>query len=449
MKLEEFRKLYLGSYEANKAEVDRRIADGIERYRKGNRRLRLVGKDGKPLANTAVRLTQTAHDFRYGANIFMLDEFNDEKLNATYRDTFHRYFNLATVPFYWNTLEPTRGKPRYAADSEKIYRRPAPDLCIDYCREKGIDAKLHCLVYEAYVPEWAKKLSIEEVKAAYEKRFAEIAERYAGKLFELEVINEVLCIPTWSGRTTALAYAPDLIPWSWKKAREYFPTDTLVFNETTRWHRFAQYGATDRYPLLLENALLKGATIDKIGIQAHLFVGCKAQTPEQYEESAREKSAQGDPMNMIATLDTLGAFGLPLEITEITIPTFGEGEEFEDLQAEMLRLWYSIYFSHPLMDTVVYWNTADGHGFSRGVEYDENRCRGGLFHRDMTPKKSALMLKHLFEEEWHTDLTLTTDESGELSLRGFYGSYRAEANGASATFSINKGEDGALTLTVQ
>ena len=332
-----------------------------------------------------------------------------------------------------------RGKPRYAADSERIYRRPAPDLCVQYCKEKGIDAKLHCLVYEAYLPQWLKELPLDEVKKAYEQRFAEISARYAADLWEVEVINEVLCQPTWIERTSALAKAPDEIPWVWDTARKYFPNSTLVFNETTRWHRIGTSGWTDKYPLLLENALLKGATIDKIGIQAHLFVGCTAQTPEEHEKSARALIDRGDPVKMIRSLDVLGKFGLPLEITEITIPTFGEGEEFEELQAQMLRLWYSIYFSHPLMDAIVYWNTAEGTGFSMGDgTYDENRCRGGLFRRDMTPKKSARMLKHLFDEEWHTDVTLQTDGNGCVSLRGFYGDYEVQAQGRKATFALKK-----------
>ena len=447
MTLQEAYDLYMKPYAENK-ELLSRIEKGIEQNRKGDCRVRLVDKNGKPLAGTRVKVKQASHEFRYGANIFMLDEFGDEALNKTYRDTFHQYFNLATVPFYWNTLEPERGKPRYAADSEKIYRRPAPDLCMEYCAEKGLEAKLHCLVYEAYMPEWIKSLPLEEVKREYEKRFAEIAERYADKLYEVEVINEVLCIPNWKGRTSALAYSPDLIPWSWEAARKYFPNDKLVFNETVRWHRFKQYGVTDRYPLLLENALLKGATLDKIGIQSHLFVGYKAQTPEAYDKSAHDLVDHGNVDAMLKALDILGQFGLPLEITEITIPTFGEGEEFEELQAEMLKLWYSAYFSHPLMETIVYWNTADGHGFSQGVEYDENRCRGGLFHKDMTPKKSALMLKHLFEEEWNTSLELTADEDGYIDFRGFFGSYTVSTEQGNATLALCKGKDSAASLTL-
>ena len=447
MTYSDFYKLYYEPY-ANDEALQARISDGIEQNRKGDCRVRVTDAAGNPIANTRVEVKQTAHEFRYGANIFMLDEFEEDALNARYRDTFHQYFNLATVPFYWNTLEPQRGKPRYAKNSEKIYRRPAPDLCVEYCHEKGIDAKLHCLVYEAYVPEWVKKMTLGEVKAAYEKRFAEIAARYADQMYEVEVINEVLCIQSWAGRTSALAHAPELIPWSWELARKYFPASTLVFNETTRWHRMMHYGVTDRYPLLLENALLKGATVDKIGIQAHLFVGYTAQTPEEYEKSAHELRNRGDVRGMLRSLDILGQFHLPLEITEITIPTFGEGEEFEQLQADMLKLWYSAYFSHPLMNTVVYWNTADGHGFSAGAEYDENRCRGGLFHKDMTPKKSALMLKHLFDKEWRTELTATTDENGYIDFRGFFGDYALTVGDATANLKLEKGKGNDLAVRI-
>lgn len=445
MTLQEVRALYLGTYEKHKAEIDRRIESGIEQSRKGDCTLRLTDGEGKPLANQTVTVTQTAHEFRYGANMLMLDEFGDNTLNAAYRDAFHQYFNLATVPFYWDALEGVRGKPRYAADSEKVYRRPAPDLCFDYCAEKGIDAKLHCLVYDTFTPEWLHTLPLEEVKAAYEQRFAEISSRYADRLFEVEVINEVICSAHWT-KYSALTKAPDLLPWCFQTARKHFPHNTLVFNEASRWHRIGRDKHYDAYPLLLENAMLKGARFDKIGIQSHLFVGKRACTPAEYEQEVRALADRADPLSFFTTLDTLAAFGLPLEITEITIPTFGEGEEYEQLQAEMLRLWYSIFFSHPAVNTAVYWNTADGHCFAPSVTNDENRCRGGLFHHDMTPKKSALMLKHLFEEEWHTDLTLTTDENGCLRFRGFYGQYKVAANGKQTDLALQGGACADLTL---
>lgn len=84
----------------------------------------------------------------------MLDEFDSEEYNRRYRGEFKKYFNLATVPFYWDGLEPEEGKPRYDKNSPKVWRRPSPELCTEYCEENGIMPKLHCLVYDKFIPEW-------------------------------------------------------------------------------------------------------------------------------------------------------------------------------------------------------------------------------------------------------------------------------------------------------
>ena len=215
MTYEQIYELYMKPYVSDKA-LNERIEKGIEENGKGNLRVRVLDKNGKPMSDAKISLKQTSHQFRYGANMLMLDEFGDEAMNQAYRDAFYQYFNIGTVPFYWSTLEAERGKPRYSKDSEKIYRRPAPDLCVDYCKEKGIDAKLHCLVYEAHVPEWLKKMPLDEVKAEYEKRFAEISERYADSLFEVEVINEVLLSPEWQS-TSALPLRAEISFALWAK----------------------------------------------------------------------------------------------------------------------------------------------------------------------------------------------------------------------------------------
>ena len=138
--------LYMKTYLDRKDEFDKTVEENVEKYRKGDCKLRFVDRDGKPLSNKKVKLTQKTHDFKHGANIFMLDEFEKEEDNKEYRRFFKEYFNLATVPFYWDTLEPEEGNPRYARDSKKVYRRPAPDLCVEYCEENGI-----LRPYEAYV----------------------------------------------------------------------------------------------------------------------------------------------------------------------------------------------------------------------------------------------------------------------------------------------------------
>ncbi len=87
---------------------------------------------------------------------------------------------------------------------------------------------------------------------------------------------------------------------------------------------------------------------------------------------------------MMSALDVPGRFGLPLEITEVTIPTFGEGEEYEHLQADML--------------------------------------------------------KHLFEEKWNTSLTLQADDEGYINFRGFFGNYAISTEKGCGTFALEKGK---------
>ncbi len=441
------RELWLKRAKEQQADVAERVAHDIETYRKGYTKLRFVDEDGKPVAGKKVKITQQGHDFKHGANIFMLDEFQDEKDNQTYREDFKKYFNLATVPFYWQCIEPEEGKLRFDKNSPKIYRRPAPDLCLEYCDENGIDAKLHCLVYEGHLPDWLPKTDMKKMEELYDKRMREISERYSGRLYEYEVVNELL-IEHYLKKQSVISEKRDIMEWAFGMARKHFPNEILVFNEA---QSLSNLGILDyRAPvfMMLESAIRGGAEIDKIGIQHHIFTGVSAKTHEEYEHDVlHENMNMLDPKNILKGLDILAEFGLPLELTEVTIPTFGETLEDEELQADLLELLYTLWFSHPAVETIVYWNVPDGYAWDRAdAVWYENQCRGGLLHHDLTPKKSAERLYDLFNKKWHTDLELVTDKDGYIDFRGFYGDYIAEVDDSVADFGIHKFEDNTLEI---
>ena len=439
-----YRMLCMEKFENNKELFTERVEPAIEKYRKGDCTMKLTDQNGTPLSGKRIRIQQKTHDFKYGANIFLLDEFKTEEENKIFRDTFHQYFNLATVPFYWAELEPEQGKLRFAADSPKIYRRPAPDLCVDYCNEYGVLPKLHCLFYDKFIPSWLPKRDEKAMKELYEKRFSQIAERYSGKMYEFEVTNELLDEGNWGDACSVLCEKRDTPLWAYQLARKYFPGDTLVINESNRVPEIAEQDYRSPYFMFIEGLLLKGAFIDKIGIQNHIF--CGARGPQETE--IFKVLQYFNPVKVLDGLGYLAEFGKPLEITEVTIPTFGEDEEAEELQADILRHLYRLWFSIPGMESVVYWNTVDGMAYvePNGIS-SENRVRGGLFHRDLTPKKAALELKELFEKEWHTDLELVTDENGKVDFRGFYGDYILQAEGVNYSFGIHK--DGAIENIIE
>ena len=89
--------------------MDERVKSGIELYRKGFCKVMFVDKEGNPVKDVAFKATQKSHDFNFGCNMFLLDEFETEEKNQKYREFFPTAFNYAIAPFYWDALEPEKG----------------------------------------------------------------------------------------------------------------------------------------------------------------------------------------------------------------------------------------------------------------------------------------------------------------------------------------------------
>lgn len=426
----EIEKVCIGQFEANSELFKTTVKDNIEKNRKGKKTVTVKDKNGMPLSGVKVKASLKNHEFKHGAHLFMLDQFETDQENEKYRSLFSQYFNLATIPFYWEGLEPVQGKPRYASDSSNVYRRPAPDLCLDYCHEKGIDAKIHCLFYDKFIPDWLPKDNAEEMKKLYEKRFIEIAERYGNRdMYEVEVINEVLSTPKWK-TNSVISTARDSVEWSFGLAEKYFQNDVLMINDGSYIPKIGELTYRHPYYLLVDAALAKGVRIDKIGIQNHIYMG-------MWDDQKIQDAAHFyDPVAILKGLEVMSEFGKPLEITEISLPTFGEGNEAENVQAEVVKYLYTLWFSSKNLESVVYWNSVEKTAYS-GPNWDENKLNAGLFHRDLTPKKSAEMLKKLFKQEWHTEIELISDEKGRISFDGFHGDYDVQVlNGRAESKSV-------------
>ena len=241
-----------------------RVKSGIELNRKGDAHIEFVGENLPE--NITVKVEQKNHEFKFGANIFMLDEFENDEKNKIYREKFSEVFNLATVPFYWSDLEPEEGKPRYEKNSPRIYRRPTPDLCIEYCKEKGIEPKCHCLNYDEWLPKWLKNATVYEHKAKLEQHFREISERYADDIPSFEVTNETL-----QEGHSKFFYEDDFLEWSYRTADKYFPKNRLIVNDYKIWWP-GTYNNRNAYFMQIERLLKSGIThLDSVGLQFHSF----------------------------------------------------------------------------------------------------------------------------------------------------------------------------------
>ena len=69
-------------FELYSEETEARVSEGIERYRKGDACFKIVDGNGNPVPNARIKVNQTAHEFRFGANIFMLDELETASISG-------------------------------------------------------------------------------------------------------------------------------------------------------------------------------------------------------------------------------------------------------------------------------------------------------------------------------------------------------------------------------
>ncbi|MGQ9504372.1 MAG: endo-1,4-beta-xylanase [Thermogutta sp.] len=385
------------------AGVAERIAEGIEKYRKQEITIKVVDANGQPLPETHVVLNQQTHSFLFGCNAFVLGQLDSPEKNRRYEEAFAHLFNFATVPFYWSGTEPTKGQLRYAEGSREIWRRPPPDRFLLWAEKYGITLKGHPLLWHAHNPAWLPK-DAEALKGLYQKRFREIAKRYGGKITVWDVVNESLvCPPSFPLFTEDRDY----VKWAFEEVTPLFPPDTiLMINEVTQFNTPPQ---VLRYRDQIRKLLEAGVAVRGIGLQFHHF---RRESLEKYLNSENSH-----PAKLLEGYEILSELGLPLYITEITIPS--AGPQGEQIQAEMVRNLYRLWFSVQAMAGITWWNLADG----TAVE-GENEAQGGLMTADFQSKLAYRELSRLIHQEWKTQAEGKTDQTGVYRTRGFCGRYQ-------------------------
>ena len=380
--------------------------------------LRITGADGAALTNVTLRVEQTRHDFLFGANIFMLGGFLTPEENRKYEQTYTSLFNYATVPFYWSDLEPEPGKPRFSKDSPAIYRRPPPDSVIEFCRQQGLEMKGHPLVWHQWYPKWRPENPMEAM-VRNEQRIAEIATRYSHLIKRWEVVNEPCERQFHADKWFNLP--EDYVFRSFDQAAKCFPASSrLALNEATAFSWVKFNGFESPYYRLIRELLDRGARVEEIGMQMHFF-----------SEKAWQPVLAGKqfaPADLLKVLDRYSDFGRPLAITEITLPTLPNTSAGEQTQATVARNFYRLWFSHPHVVAISWWNLVD-----ETAAKGEDKMLAGLVHRDFTPKLAYKALDQLINHEWKTRFETNSAANGKVAFRGFHGEYNVTAQAGGKT----------------
>jgi GH35 family endo-1,4-beta-xylanase len=394
---ESYRKLW--SDPATKQRIER----NIEKHRKGDAVIQVVDRDGQPVKGASLEIQQQTHEFLFGCNAFVLGQLKTPENNRRYEEAFARLFNFATVPFYWEGTEPTPGELRYQEGSRDRWRRPPADRFIPFARKHGITLKGHPLLWHAYNPPWLPN-DAGALKKLYQKRFAEIAQRYARDIRIWDVVNESLvCSKKYPLYTPDRAY----VAWAFRTVAPLFrPDNLLMINEVN----FASCSVGEKNPYYrqVKQLLADGVGIKGIGFQFHFF--SVAALAKAFADPGYA------PQTLLDAYESFAPFQLPLFVTEITIPTQPVNGQPE--QAELVGNFYRLWFSAPRMAGITWWNLGDGTAVQ-----GENKALGGLLDEKLDAKESYRTLDRLINQEWKTRLFARTDSQGACRFRGFYGKY--------------------------
>lgn len=308
-----------GYYAFWNEDVQSKIDKDIEKHRKAY----AIVNVGKIKKGTEVKVEQISSDFLFGSNIFLFNQFDTQEKNERYKNVFGDLFNAATIAFYWKTLEPVKGKPRYTADSPYEYRRPATDPVVDFCESKGIVMKGHAIIYGMRRwghPDWMPT-DRKQMEAYFENHVRELAERYKGRLQSWDVVNEAI------DQADRGIMPDDYTYKTYLNAMKYFP-DNVEFNMNDC---DIHGGPRPRYVELTRNLIDRGIKIDNVGVQMHIF------NPTESDRIAAGEEIL-TPEKLYATLDCFSETERPLFISEVTISAPDDTERGKRIQAELTSI---------------------------------------------------------------------------------------------------------------
>ncbi len=377
----------------------RQANENIEKYRKGDVRIRVVDARGRAVQGLKLQIKQISHDFKFGCYL-KVDDLAPEKL-PDYERYFSRLFNYSVIGNYWDFVENKQG----SADFTWLDREAA------LSRKLGARVQMAPILWgtnDAGTPKWLPR-SKDALMPILKDRVQSSVIKSGGLIDELEVVNEPLAPKT---DKFAESVGDDYIASAFNWAREAGPNKRLLINEYGVFGSVVAHNYNrDKYFALLEDLIKRKVAIDVIGIQAHA-------NGEWYS-----------PANVAEQLERYASFGRPIQITEFSAQTleyddrktpmrisgsYRNGIWDEEKQAEFYREFYAIAFGNRQVEAITTWGLDDERSWLPGI---------GLLDKDGRPKASYTALDSLINKEWKTSFEGSTDGNGTLGFRGFYGNY--------------------------
>lgn len=372
----------------------------IEQFRKADHVIQVRDAGGFPVVGARVTARMRRHTFGWGSAV---DGGRLTGVTGTSADR-GRYQGVISNWFNKVVLENDLKWPPY--ESSTAPNRRSATNALNWLEARRIACRGHNLIWpgtnvDYYLPARVRSAlnagDAPLVRRYIDEHFTNILTTLKGRLVDWDVMNEI----THERDVQRLLGDTEMIHW-FKLARSLDPSAKLFVNE---YENLEVAGLGSPAPKRLFDVVryfqTNGAPVDGIGLQGHIG------------------GYLPDPAHVYEQLDFFAGLGLPLQVTEFDINITDA-----QTQADYLRDFMTVVFSHPAVTDVLMW------GFWEGQHWLPDAA---LFRRDWTLKPAGLGWSNLVLKEWMTTTNVVTGLDGKAAFRGFKGEYDVEVSAGGIT----------------
>ncbi len=346
----------------------------------------------KAPAGTEIQVQQQRHHFHFGTAIswkMWSDEVSAQD-REQYLKILKENFN-AIVPenaAKWTHIERYPGQYNFE-DADRMFR---------WCDENDMKLRGHCIFWGVpkRVKKWQKELDTETLRAKVRTHAFDMMSHYKGWIDEWDMNNEML-----HGSFYADRLGPEIRDQMFRWCKQANPDAVLYLNDYDILHG----KDLDAYIRQIKKFQGLGTPIGGIGVQGHFW-------GEWFpEDKVRESLAK------LAELD------LPIKITE-----FDFGAKDPQKTADVFEKMYTMAFAQPKVEAILMW------GFWEGRHWRKDNA--APWKKDWTPTPAAETYRKLVFDKWWTKWQGKADDTGQATLRAYYGKHEITANGKTQTINI-------------
>lgn len=354
----------------------------------------IVLQNGQPCPDATVEMRMTRHQFLFGAVCYAHGRLETPEREATFTRLFRSLFNYTMVPYHWSWYEPKR----------RQYAEPYTGNLVSWADALHLKKKLHALIWHECCPDWLRD---GEVESEYIRRISHLMQQYGDSFDFFDLANETTVndrfdnpVSRWvreKGPIEMMKFGSALV-------RSYKPDAKLIYGD---WNVHGE-----EYFAFLRRLRDEQVDIDYIGMQSHMHRDLWTQ-----EETLR-------------VMDRAAEFGWPIHFPECSICSgkpigemrygagelnhFSESPEDFAWQADFARDFYTLVFSHPVVEALSWFDFTDHRWLN---------APAGVVNDDLSPKPVYYALDDLINHQWHSDAQGKTNLTGIFRTRLFCGDY--------------------------